>query len=284
MWLGMSAATDVVHELYASGENVRPRFQEASAREHFARFVNFVDANAPCRAARILDVGCGGGWSTLLLRERGHRAHGMDLHNHRLDAAALAPDLPYTQGDAQTLPFEDGSFDVVSMHEVLEHVPLPQRALTEAMRVLRPGGRLIVVGPNLLSSAAAAYWALRHTARVLGKGQLWERRTPDLPRHPGGNTMPESWVSLARNVAWTAQKLVQRGPDFRMREPDSRPPFHADNDACYLCNPVDLVKWAEANKETSPRRWWAADRRFARALWPFLGGTWVVIEKHGAAS
>lgn len=278
----MARASDVVRNLYVSAAEVRPSFSatEVEARAYYARYASFVDENAPRRNARILDVGCGGGWSTLLLREQGHDAEGLDLHGERLEAANVLPELRYTQGDAQSLPFADGSFDVVSMYQVLEHVPEPRKALEECLRVLRPGGRIVVVGPNLLSFVINLYWALRATARVFSQGRLWESRTPDLPRHPGGNTMPEAWSSTARHFVWTMQKLArEREPRFRMRVPDTQPPFHADNDACYLCNPMDLVNWARTHSGVRARSWWANDRVFARTIWPFTGGTWVVLEK-----
>jgi len=278
----MSTANELRALYEASPVGVRPTFRDTAteARAYYARYVGFVDANVPCRPARILDVGCGSGWSTLLFHERGHQVHGVDLHGEVLEARAQAPELAYTQGDVQCLPFDTDSFDVVGMYQTLEHVPDPRRALEESMRVLRPGGRLVVVGPNLLGSAVNLYWALLSTAQLARKGRFWERRTSDLPRHPGGNTMPEAWASTARHFAWTLQKLaVEREPRFLMREPDTRPPFHADNDACYFCNPMDLVNWARQTGLATPRRWWAADRRLARVAWPFTGGTWVVLEK-----
>jgi hypothetical protein len=136
------------------------------------------------------------------------------------------------------------------------------------------------VGPNLLSFPVNFYWAVRSTARCLAEGRVWESRTPELARHPGGNTMPETWAATARHFLWSLQKLgIERKPRFRMRVPDTRPPFHADNDSCYLCNPMDLVNFARGNARVAARRWWAGDRSFARALWPFAGGTWVVLEK-----
>jgi SAM-dependent methyltransferase len=278
----MTALSDTVRTLYESNQDgIRPKFGEtaAAARAYYARYVAFVDAHVPCRPARILDVGCGMGWSTLLLHELGHDAQGTDLHGDPLEACAVEPGLRYTRGDVQSLPFEDGSFDLVGMYQTLEHVPDPNRALEESMRVLRPGGRLVVVGPNLIGAAVNLYWALRTTASCISQGRVWERRTPGLAHHPGGNTMPERWAATARHFAWTIEKLTTRTPRFLMREPDTQPPFHADNDACYFCNPMDLVNWARQSGRAKPYRWWASDRPLARVAWPFTGGTWVVLEK-----
>lgn len=68
---------------------------------------------------------------------------------------------------------------------------------------------------------------------------------------------------------------------FLPRQPDLRPPFHADNDACYFCNPMNLIGWAKQTVGVRPIQWWATDRRGSRFLWPFAGGTWVVLEKTG---
>src|SRR5262249_40838426 len=124
------------------------RAEEATA--FYRRYVDFVEAHLPKRPARILDVGCGNAWSTWLFRRQGHDAVGADLST-AIEARAVDPELPYAVADARTLPFADASFDTVGIYQCLEHVPDPGRAVGEALRVLQPGGRLVVVGPNLLS-------------------------------------------------------------------------------------------------------------------------------------
>jgi SAM-dependent methyltransferase len=65
--------------------------------------------------------------------------------------------------DATCLPFSDGSFDAAACIEVLEHLFEPQRAVSEVLRVLRPGGVLIVTVPNI------AYWRWRLDLALLGR-------------------------------------------------------------------------------------------------------------------
>lgn len=274
----------LVQELYrSSSELVRGRFGSdvAKAVEHSRRYVDFVAAHAPAPGCRVLDVGCGGGWSTWLLRQKGFQAEGMDLHSDALEARSADPALPYTQGDATRMPFQDGLFDAVSMHAVLEHVPDPAKALGEAARVLRSGGRIIVAGPNLLSFPLNAYWTVRQTISDLSRGRVWVQRTPEMPRHPGGNTGPEGLLFTIHHAWHTLRKtLIERNmPRFLMRIPDAKPPFHADNDACYFCNPLDLVNWARSRGDMTVLQSWADDRKGARFYWPLAGGTWVVLQK-----
>jgi len=56
--------------------------------------------------------------------------------------------VTYICGDATELPFEDGSFDAVTMFDLLEHIPNHQQAVAEAIRVLKPGGYLLISTPN----------------------------------------------------------------------------------------------------------------------------------------
>ena len=58
--------------------------------------------------------------------------------------AEIGGDVSYVEGDGRELPLADGSLDVVVLHTTLCHIPGPERALAEALRVLRPGGRLAV--------------------------------------------------------------------------------------------------------------------------------------------
>lgn len=103
-----------------------------------------VDCLALPEDASLLDVGCGTGTFFGRLRERGHKGRfaGVDSSPAaaRISAQGQASAVP---GDAMDLPFPDASFDAVTARHMLYHVPDPARALREARRVARPGGRVL---------------------------------------------------------------------------------------------------------------------------------------------
>ncbi len=91
---------------------------------------------------KLLDVACGPGALTAEAAGRGAAACGLDFSAAMVaDARKRNPEIEFRQGDAEDLPFEDGSFDAVVCNCGLLHFPHPDRAIAEAHRVLAPGGR-----------------------------------------------------------------------------------------------------------------------------------------------
>ena len=91
----------------------------------------------------VLDVGCGAGFLTNDMAERGHRVTGVDASPEALDFAARrdrSRSVVYRRGEAESLPFPDASFDVACAMDLLEHVENPGRVVGELARVLRPEG------------------------------------------------------------------------------------------------------------------------------------------------
>jgi len=95
----------------------------------------------------VADLGCGAGHVSSLVAPFVRRVIGVDASAAMLAAAAeLVPDhVDLRQGTLEALPVGDGEVDVVLLVLVLHHVPDPARALAETARILRPGGRLVVV-------------------------------------------------------------------------------------------------------------------------------------------
>lgn len=91
--------------------------------------------------AELLDVGCGGG--LLAPHVHGYRHVGVDLSETALAVAAEHGVEP-VRADVAALPFDDERFDVVVAGEILEHVEDPEVVVAEALRVLRPGGTLVI--------------------------------------------------------------------------------------------------------------------------------------------
>src|SRR5258708_36200017 len=96
-----------------------------------------------------LDVACGTGQLTLQLKDRvgvGGRTVGLDFSERMLDVARAAhPFIDWVDGDATRLPFEDSVFDAATTAFGLRNLADPEKGLAEMRRVVRPGGRLVVL-------------------------------------------------------------------------------------------------------------------------------------------
>lgn len=118
---------------------------------------------APLEGRRALDVGCGIGFYTQRLQEAGADAYGVDVDPEKV-AKARQIVANVQVAPAERLPFSDGFFDMVLSHEVLEHVDDDRQAVAEAIRVLKPGGRLVIFVPNRLYAfeTHGCYWQGRY--------------------------------------------------------------------------------------------------------------------------
>ena len=121
-----------------------PSYSWRSGQE---RRLDLIRAYVPLEGAWILDVGCGIGTYVRRFRDLTPHAFGVDVSAERLAEAKL-PGLAAAKGEH--LPFRDGSFDVLVFNEVIEHVEDDRRTLEDAMRVLRPGGHVVIYAPNRL--------------------------------------------------------------------------------------------------------------------------------------
>jgi SAM-dependent methyltransferase len=102
----------------------------------------------PPAPARLLDVGAGEGYFARLARGRGLEVEACDYRA----GAFRAPEIPFHAADLNVaIPLPDGAFDAAVAIEVIEHVENHARFVRELLRVVRPGGRVIVTTPNVLS-------------------------------------------------------------------------------------------------------------------------------------
>jgi SAM-dependent methyltransferase len=113
------------------------------------RRLAMINQYAPLAGRRILDTGCGLGMYVRAFRQFSDEVYGIDIDADKIaEASREWPNLRVAP--AEQLPFEDQFFDVVLSHEVWEHVGDDRAAAREAVRVLKPGGRLVIFAPNRL--------------------------------------------------------------------------------------------------------------------------------------
>lgn len=147
---------------------------------YIARFADFEGA----RGKRLLEIGVGLGTDFVRFVRAGAAATGVDLTEHavalvrrRLELEGL--DAEVRVADAESLPFEDASFDRVYSWGVLHHTPDTARAVREAIRVVRPGGELCVMLYARHSWVAYGMW-VRH---ALLAGRPWRGLADVLAAH-----------------------------------------------------------------------------------------------------
>jgi ubiquinone/menaquinone biosynthesis C-methylase UbiE len=117
-----------------------------------------------------LDAGCGTGFLALELAARGHRVTGVDfapamLAEARRKAAERGVAIRFQEADAEQLPFTAGRFDLVISRHLLWTLPHPPAAIDEWIRVLRPGGRLVIVDGQFDATATPPAMENARTSR-----------------------------------------------------------------------------------------------------------------------
>jgi SAM-dependent methyltransferase len=187
---------------------------------HIFRFAGFADA----RGKRVLEIGVGMGADYLEWLKAGAQATGIDLSaasleqaRRRCECAGYRPDLH--RSDAEHLPFEDNTFDIVYSYGVMHHSPNPQQCLHEAWRVLRPGGRLRVMLYHNPSLTGIMLW-LRYG---LWRGKSIRRAVYDYLESPGTKafTRPEVLGLLSGFERVEVEQVFSPG-DLLLHRPSAR--------------------------------------------------------------
>jgi SAM-dependent methyltransferase len=137
----ISAAAEVQRRLWGTDPQAWADLAEAHNRPLFEAVL---DAAHVGQKTAILDVGCGSGLALVLAEARGAIPSGLDVSPGLLQIARdRLPEAVLREGDMESLPFADASFDAVTGVNAFQFAGDPRRALREAARVVRPGGRVV---------------------------------------------------------------------------------------------------------------------------------------------
>lgn len=117
-------------------------------REYVRGSVLWLNAS---QKGRLLDVGCGNGKFLANMRELGWKVNGVELDPLAVNIAKKHYEIEAFQGTLEEAKFENEYFDAVTINHVIEHISNPTKLLTECHRILKKGGVLIIVTPNIKS-------------------------------------------------------------------------------------------------------------------------------------
>jgi SAM-dependent methyltransferase len=140
----VSGRARAFHEFERAGwEAVPERYDDGFASLTVQAVEPLLEAVGVGPGTRLIDIASGPGYVAAAAAARGARAVGIDFSAPMVELARRRfPELQFQEGDAQSLPLADASLDAAVMNFGLLHLAEPERALTEAHRVLRPGGRI----------------------------------------------------------------------------------------------------------------------------------------------
>ena len=147
------------YELYSQPINnekspIRRADRQLSMIRRYRRIMKHTE-----QPGHILDIGCATGSFIAIMRDQGWEVSGVELNPEVAQYARTVLNLNVHPGTLEQAGFSDDSFDVVTMWDVFEHVLNPKATLKEIVRILKPGGTLVISVPNPSSLEARIFGA-----------------------------------------------------------------------------------------------------------------------------
>jgi len=200
----------------------------------------------PGPQGKLLDVGCGNGIFLKKMQQLGWSGYGVEFDPNSVKQA-IALGFEVKQGALEEAKYEDNSFDLLTMNHVIEHLAHPAATLAECFRVLKPGGHLMMVTPNMN--------ALGHEQFK----QAW--RGLEIPRHlhlftqkPLGQMTEASGFTLkqSRSIARTAKNMYLASLSIQHKQqakPDINNKDHKPAARAFAAEQKRLVETRDCGEE-----------------------------------
>jgi 2-polyprenyl-3-methyl-5-hydroxy-6-metoxy-1,4-benzoquinol methylase len=251
--------------------NANASFWVQIIREHRDKYRNeltdpaMLDAIGTVDGLAVLDAGCGEGYLARLLASRGATVTGIDFSSRQIEAARAqnATDgLPVTfdVGNVDDLPYDDGVFDLVVCNHLVNDLQEPSQPIREFARVLRSGGRLIIL---MLHPCFYNKHAERHQAtNGLLAASYFDTRSIEQHFEVDGLTSPVAAIAWFRPLEFYIGQLRESGFVITsLTEPHPSP------------SQVAADPWWRTGFTRPLFMLMAAERRLRRGFTPYLQAT-----------
>ena len=156
------------------------RVKKKNFYNEFLDMPNVLKTMGNVKGKRVLDIGCGPGLYANLLHKRGAEVHGVDISEKEIKIAKQHyKGIDFKVASSEKLPYGDGYFDLALITLALTHFNSIDKALKEACRVLKTGGRLIISEGNPVVDATKGLKAKSKSGKWSGKYLKMDRRFGD---------------------------------------------------------------------------------------------------------